>query len=211
MIDDVRLPEKWSKGSAGGPEFMTELVETSDGGVFPNQVWLNPRHRYEIAHNIKTPADIAELRAFHFARRGRRKGFLLKDWLDFTSAADGSGEQPITALDQPLGTGDGATTIFSLVKRYPDDIDPYDRPILWPVTGTVLVAIDGTPTLSFIVQRGTGFGTVTFGSAPANGTVLTAGFEFDVPVAFEEDWLSISYDTINSRSATSVQLRERRA
>lgn len=204
-IHDVRLPENWSKGSSGGPEFNTEVVPLDSGKEYPVQLWTYAKHRYEIAHNIKTPAAIAELRAFHFARRGRRHGFLLKDWLDWTSHADGQSAH--TMLDQPLGTGNGVATTFQLIKRY-GTILPYDRPILWPVTGTLLVAKDGLVVSSGVsVARGTGIVTIT--PAPANGTVLTGGFEFDVPVAFQDDWLSITFDTINSRTAGSVQLRER--
>lgn len=208
MIQDVRLPEKWSKGSAGGPEFLTGLVPLASGAEYRPQRWTHPLHRYEIAHNIKTAEAIAELRAFHFARRGRNRGFLLKDWLDWTSASDG--QSTATMLDQPLGTGDGADTTFQLVKRYPDDVDPYDRPIAWPVTGTLLVAVNGVlKTTGVAVTRGTGIVTLT--PAPALAAVITAGFQFDVPVRFDEDWLSVTWDTIASRSAGSVPLQELRA
>lgn len=204
-LDDLRLPEKWSMGSSGGPAWLTDKVATADGDVYREARWEDPLHRYEIAHNVKTPADIAELRAFHFARRGSHRGFLLKDWLDYSSATDG--QSAATMLDQPLGTGDGADTTFQLVKRYPDSINPYDRPITWPVTGTLVVAADGVLIGSGVsVNRGTGVVTIT--PAPALGVVLTAGFQFDVPVAFEDDFLSVSYDTINSRSVGSVPVEE---
>lgn len=207
-IHDVRLPEKWSKGSSGGPAWLTDKVPLASGDTYREQRWDDPLHRYEIAHNVKTPADIAELRAFHFARRGAKFGFLLKDWLDWTSQADGNSAP--TMLDQPLGTGDGATTTFPLVKRYADTVNPYDRPILWPVAGTLLVAADGVLVSSgVLVNRGTGVVTIT--PAPALDAVLTAGFAFDVPVAFDDDFLSISWDTINSRSAGQVPLQEVRS
>lgn len=208
MIADVRLPEKWSKGSAGGPQWMTDVVPLASGDEYREARWIDALWKYEIAHNVKTPEAIAELRAFQLARRGQRDGFLLKDWLDYTSKPGGDGLR--AATDQPLGTGDGATTAFQLVKRYADAIDPYDRPIAWPVAGTVLVAVDGAPLgTGWSVNRGTGV--VTFAAAPADGAALTAGFEFDVPVRFEDDWLSITWDTINSRSAGSVPLIEVRS
>jgi uncharacterized protein (TIGR02217 family) len=109
-------------------------------------------------------------------------------------------------LDQPLGTGDGATTTFQLVKRYSDGAgNYYDRPILWPVAGTLTVAADGVHVSSGVsVNRGTGV--VTFTSAPADGVDLTAGFAFDVAVRFDDDWLSVTFDTINSQSAGSIPL-----
>ncbi|MCT2398532.1 DUF2460 domain-containing protein [Novosphingobium mangrovi (ex Huang et al. 2023)] len=205
ILDDVRLPEKWSKGSSGGPEFLTGLVPLAGGGEYRPRRWTNPLHRYDIAHNVRKPEDIAELRSFHFARNGRHRGFLLKDWLDWTSASDGQSAPMVT--DQSLGTGDGVETQFQLVKRYADAINPFDRPVAFPVVDTLLIAADGTPMASgWSVERGTGL--VTFTAAPAIGAVLTAGFAFDVPIRFDDDWLSISWDTINSRSAGSVPLQE---
>jgi uncharacterized protein (TIGR02217 family) len=204
-IDDVRLPDKWSKGSAGGPEFRTDVVPLASGSEYRERRWMYPRSRYESAHNVKTPEQIAELRAFHRARAGRHRGFLLKDWVEFTSAANGVSAPSMT--DCPLGTGDGATTAFQLVKRYGDTVSPFDQPIKWPVAGTLKIAQDGVlQTTGWSVARGTGI--VTFTAAPADGVVLTAGFEFDVPVRFDDDWLSVTWDTINSRSAGQVPLLE---
>lgn len=205
-IDDVRLPEKWSKGSSGGPAFLTDVVQTVSGEEDREERWEHPLASYDIAHNVKRPEDIAELRAFHRARRGASRGFLLKDWIEYSSAADGISAP--SALDQPLGTGDGGETVFPIVKRYEDSAASYDWPVLWPVAGTVLVAVDGAPLGpgDFTVQRGDG--TITFSSAPAGSAVLTCGFQFDVPVRFAEDQLTVSWDTINSCSAGSVPLQE---
>lgn len=205
ILDDIRLPENWSKGSAGGPTWLTDQVPTADGDHWNEQRWEDPLHRFDIAHNIKTPAAIGQLRAFFNGRRGAHRGFLLKDWLDWTSNADG--DAPPTMLDQPLGTGTGALTTFQLVKRYADTVNPYDREIKWPVTGTLLVAVNGVLKVSGVaVVRGTGVVTLT--PAPAAAAVITAGFEFDVPVKFQDDFLSVSFDTINSRSAGSVPIEE---
>ncbi|AKM09880.1 DUF2460 domain-containing protein [Croceicoccus naphthovorans] len=205
MIDDVRLPENWSKGSSGGPAFLTDVVALDSGDEDREERWENPLAQYDIAHNVRTPADIASLRAFHRARRGASRGFLLKDWIEYTSAADG--QTAPTATDQPIGTGDGVETVFAIVKRYADVGGLYDHPIRWPVTGTVVVALDGVPQVGgFTVQRGDG--TVTFAVAPGAGVAVTCGYEFDVPVRFTEDLLSVSWDTINSRSAGSVPLQE---
>lgn len=208
MIADIRLPEKWSKGSAGGPEWLTLVVPKASGDETRRSRWSRPIWKYEIAHNVKSPADISELRRFHLARRGRRTGFLLKDWIDFTSNADGI--TPPTMLDQPLGTGDGSDTTFQLIKRYGDAVDSFDRPIFWPTLSSLLIAVNGAAKVSGVaVNRGTGIVTLT--PAPAAAAVITAGFAFDVPVRFDDDLLQISWDTINSRSAGQVPLIEVRS
>lgn len=205
LIDDVRLPEQWSKGSAGGLAFMTSVVPLDSGDTDREERWEHPLWRGDIAHNIKTPAAIIALRGFHAARRGASRGFLLKDWVEYTSAADGVTAR--TMLDQPLGTGDGADTTFQLVKRYTDVGGTYDRPIRWPVTGTLKVAVNGVEKVSGVaVDRGTG--TVTLTPAPALAAVITAGFEFDIPVRFEDDHFPLTWDSINSRSAGQMVLEE---
>lgn len=208
MIDDVRLPENWSKGSSGGPAFNTLIVPMDSGDEDREERWEDPLAQYEIAHNMRRPEDIAALRRFHKARRGASRAFLLKDWLEYTSAEDGCSAP--SATDQPLGIGNGATTTFALVKRYEDAAGTYDQPIRWPVAGTLVPALDAVPMVGgFTVNRGDG--TVTFAVAPGSGVVVTCGFEFDVPVRFVEDLLSVTYDTINSRSIGSVPLQEVRS
>lgn len=211
MTVDIRLPEKWSKGSSGGAMFNTRKVPTEGGKIDRERRWLNPKWQYEIAHNIKSPTDMAAIRAFHLARGGSYESFLFKDWIDYASTVSGDTRAAaVTMLDQPLGTGDGVTKTFSLIKRYSDAVGHYDRPILWPVDGTLRVAKNGVLVGSGVsVNRGTGI--VTFTVAPAAAVVLTAGFEFDVPVHFEEDFFSASWDTINSQSAGSIALIEERS
>ena len=47
----------------------------------------------------------------------------------------------MTAIDQVLGTGDGTTAAFQLVKTYGSLYSPYQRPIAKPVPGSVRVAV----------------------------------------------------------------------
>jgi uncharacterized protein (TIGR02217 family) len=56
-----------------------------------------------------------ELIAFFEARVGRLNGFRFRDPVDFRSCAP-RGE--VSAADQVIGAGDGATAAFQLVKRY---------------------------------------------------------------------------------------------
>lgn len=48
----------------------------------------------------------------------------------------------------------------------------------------------------------------TFTNAPASGSAITAGFEFDVPVRFDTDQLDVTHDIERLRSITSVPLIE---
>jgi len=95
------------------------------------------------------------------------------------------------------------------VKRYGADFDPYLRPITKPVAASVEVAVDGAPTTAFALDDLTGI--VTFEAAPAAAAVLTARFEFDVPVRFDTDRLDIeltSFDAAEAPSIPVIEVRE---
>ena len=51
-------------------------------------------------------------------------------------------------------------------------------------------------------------GVVTFATAPASGVLVTAGFEFDVPVRFDTDRLDVTWDLDRLGSIASIPLVE---
>lgn len=188
-FDEVRLPLRVGFGSAGGPAFSTEVIVVDGGYERRNQNWSQARRRYDARTGVRSAADVATLLAFFHARAGRARGFRLKDWSDFTSAADG-----VTAPvwdDQLIGTGDGVTTQFPLVRNYASGGVTHVRPIRKPVAGTVGVGVNGAQAMSgWSVDTTTG--TVTFAVAPASGHSVTAGYQFDVPVRFDTDHLALT-------------------
>ena len=96
--------------------------------------------------------------------------------------------------------------------RYEDAAGAYDRPIRKPAAASVLVAIDGVAQAEgtdFTVDTATG--EVSFAAAPAAGTMLTAGYEFDVPVRFDTDRLDISLDAIEAGEIADLPIIEIRA
>ena len=187
---EVRFPAALSAGSSGGPERRTEIVTLSNGFEERNSPWAHSRRRYDAGLGVRSLDDLAEVIAFFEARHGQLYGFRWKDWTDFRSCAPSG--QP-SAADQVIGTGDGAVTVFQLRKSYASGAQAYVRPIAKPVEGSVLVAVGGAARaygVDFTVDHETG--RVTFVSAPAAGAVVTAGFEFDVPVRFDTDRVSAS-------------------
>lgn len=201
---EVRLPDTISFGSSGGPRFSTHIVATASGHEKRNRDWADARADYDIATGLRSAGDLAELVAFFRARAGRAYGFRFKDWADFSSAPPG---RPVSALDQPLGTGDGATAGFQLVKRYGEGADAYLRPIAKPVAATVSVAVDGAAQAAGW-QCDPATGLIAFDAPPATGAVLTAGFQFDVPVRFADDRLAVSLEAFEAGEAPSIRLVE---
>ncbi|WP_308916788.1 DUF2460 domain-containing protein [Jannaschia sp. LMIT008] len=187
-FDDVRFPARISFGATGGPERMTEIVTLANGREERNTPWAHSRRRFDAGTGIRSLDDVAEVVAFFEARRGRLRAFRWKDWSDFQSCSPSG---TIAATDQVLGHGDGARTAFLLSKTYGGGDHGYVRPIGKPVVGSVVVAVNGEPVAAgFEVDHGSG--TVTFGAPPPSGTVVSAGFAFDVPVRFDTDALPVT-------------------
>lgn len=183
---EVRLPLALAFGSSGGPEYATDVTRLASGAESRNARWAGSRRRWEVG-GAAVKVDVAhELVAFYEARRGRMHGFRFRDPVDWKSCAP---SQAPAATDQALGMGDGETTEFQLVKRYASGGAFRDRIITKPVENTVLVAVDSVAAIGFEVDWATGV--VTFDEAPADGAVLTAGFEFDTPVRFDADRLDV--------------------
>lgn len=202
-IDAVQLATKYTSRATGGPMRRTEVVIKADGSEERNQVWRNSRRRWSLVGAFRTPSDLLEFEEFYSARGGLERGFLWKDPVDNRSC---SRVATPAATDQPLGTGDGSDTTFQLVKRYGGASYAYDRKISRPVAGTVLVAIDGTPTTAFTVDTTTGV--VTMDAAPADGAALTSGFEYLVPVRFDADTLESDVQLIAAGSSVTASILE---
>ena len=184
-FNEVRFPTDVALGARGGPERRTDVVTLRSGGEERNAVWADGRRKYQAGYGVKSFAQLEAVRDFFEAQRGRLYGFRWKDRFDYRSCP--SPGQP-TAFDVPIGTGDGRTRAFQLVKVYGAGLPtPYTRTIAKPVPGTVLVGVNGSAAQQWACDPTTGL--VTFAAPPAPGAGVTAGFLFDVPVRFDTDYL----------------------
>lgn len=204
---DVTLPDEFQYGSQAGAGFSTIVQQTASGHEIRVARQAQAVHRMSLRTELQSASQAKTLKAFALARRGSLHSFKIKDWSDYTSNADG--ESAATALDQLLGSGDGTTTTFQLVKRYETTgPNPYIRTITLPIAGTVVAAVDGITTAAFTVS---GTGQIVFSSPPGNGTVITAGFQFHVPVRFTLDvdrWTRLQADAFNVWSLPSLDVQE---
>jgi len=205
---DVRFPVAIARGASGGPERRTEIVVTGSGAEQRNTRWYASRRRYNAGYGIKSLADIHGVVAFFEARRGRLYGFRWKDHADWKSCAPDATPAP---GDQAVGTGDGTTATFQLVKSYGTGAEAYLRNITKPVDGTVRMAVGGNELAApadFSVDALTGIVTFQAGSIPASGAAITAGFEFDVPVRFDADLLEVNLAAFGAGQIPDIRLVE---
>lgn len=200
---ETRFPAAISFGSSGGVERRTEIVELVNGFEERNSPWAQSRRRWDAGLGVRTLDDLAVVLAFFEARHGRLYGFRWKDWLDHKSAAPSA---QVTPGDQVLA---GAGTAWQLVKTYSDGPGSYTRTIAKPVDGTVRVAVDGaelTPGQDFAVDETTG--AVTMAAAPAAGATVTAGYEFDVPVRFDNDLIEVNLAAFEAGDIPAIPIIE---
>src|SRR5690606_24559759 len=189
---EVRFPAAISRGAVGGPERRTDVVVLGSGYEERNSRWADSRRSYNAGYGIRSLDDLHAVIAFFEERRGRLYGFRWRDRIDFKSCPPGTA---VTPTDQTIGAGDGTTATFQLANRYGALHAPYSRTSRKPVSGTVRVAVDGVETAQgadWSCDLTTGFMTFQPGAIPGNGTAVTAGFVFDVPVRFDIDRLAIN-------------------
>lgn len=207
-FDDVRFPTAISFGASGGPERRTDVVMTASGREERNARWANSRRKYNVGYGLRSLDDLQAVVSFFEERRGRLHAFRFKDHADFKSCAASANP---AATDQQIGIGDGSTASFQLTKTYGQSDRAYVRGIVAPVASTVKIAVNGIVSNNFTVNTSTGIVTFTAGHIPVLGAIITAGFEFDVPVRFDTDDLTINVSHFQSGEIPHIPLIEVKA
>ncbi|MGS4947767.1 DUF2460 domain-containing protein [Meridianimarinicoccus sp. RP-17] len=192
---EVRFPDAIARGVTGGPAYDTSVITTAAGFERRNANWSQARGRWDAGSGLRRRADFSALIAFFRARQGRAYGFRFKDWTDFRVE---------TGF---LGVGDGTRTAFQLIRIYDSGGIEAVRDIRKPVDGSVQVFLDGVP-MSAGVSIDHRTGLVTFAVAPAEGAIVTATCEFDVPVRFDTDAMGLSLDSFEQGSWPQIPLVE---
>jgi uncharacterized protein (TIGR02217 family) len=204
---EILFPLDIALKSAGGPERRTDIVSFGSGREARNARWAHSRRRYDAGYGVKSLDALQAVVAFFEERRGQLHGFRWRDRLDHSSAAPGAAASP---LDQGIGTGDGTTAAFHLVKTYGSGFAPYVREIVKPVAGSVRVAVAGVEVAGAAFSCDTTTGVVTFlaGHIPPAGAAVTAGFLFDVPVRFDTDYLEVDLSAFAAGAIPKIPLVE---
>jgi uncharacterized protein (TIGR02217 family) len=205
---DVRFPTEISRGAQGGPERRTDVVVLGSGFEERNARWANSRRSYNAGYGVSSLDALHAVIAFFEERRGRLHGFRWRDHADWKSCPP---QATPAALDQAIGTGDGATAAFALKKTYGAAHAPWVREIKKPVAGTVLLAVAGaakTLGVDFTVDAASGLITFLPGHVPTAGQAITAGFEFDVPVRFDTDKLEVSLSGFQHGAIPNIPIVE---
>jgi uncharacterized protein (TIGR02217 family) len=192
---EIRFPSDISYGSSGGPEYYTDVISSFNGYEQRNVNWSVSRSRYNVASGVKTKVQLEQLIAFFRARKGKAIGFRFKDWTDFR------------AHNEKIAIADGIETSFQLCKNYFSGEGEEKRIITKPVADTVKIYLNEKASdLKFEVNYSKGI--VNFFEPPRFGLVISASFEFDVPVRFDTDYLPAHLNNYGSYSLHNIPLIE---
>lgn len=134
---------------------------------YPYPIW-----EWALKFDYLAPDDWATLVAFVAAMQGSYESFLYVD------------EEDNAVTGQAIGTGDGSTTAFQLVRS----LGIFTEPILAPdVVSAVYLNGVSQPSSGWSVNSNTGM--LTFTTAPASGTAITADFSYYFRCRFVDDGL----------------------
>lgn len=146
--------------------------------------WTYPRHQWTMTFDFLRQGNLsgavygefAALAGFFDLRQGGFDSFLYADPDDNF------------VVGQALGVGDGATTLFQLVRAFGGFVEPILAPNL-----VSRVAFNGvTQSTSSYMVNGWGTaspGTLAFNTAPGAGVAIAADFSFYFPCRFTADQL----------------------
>jgi len=180
---EVRFPVDLSYGSSGGPVFDVDIIETKSHLEQRNLGSAYPQATYTTPYNLREYDEYQTILNFYYGRRGKTYGFRYKDWRDYL------------AVNQSIGSYDGTTSEFQLIKIYGDSANIFTRTIYKPVDGTICIYVDGVFFADWTCDYTTGIVTVTgLTGTTTKPNVITADFEFDVPVRFNNDFPTVAAD-----------------
>lgn len=183
-------------GAKCRPRYSTDIIVTDGGYEVRNSRWAYPLHQYEfdLMPGYRTDDEALEsfIDTFH-AAGGAAGVFRFHYWRD------------MPVVGQQIGVGNGSTTTFQLYRTYTRGNVSRDRKITRPVDGSVTIYKNGVVSVASINYD---TGVVTISPAPANGVVITADFEHDVPVRFADDEIEIIGLTDTLDQPVSIVLLE---
>ncbi len=187
-----------------------EIINFISGNEQRNGRKYHSKRRYEIGLAPSLFSQLTEICEFYEARRGPLVAFKWHDKLDYKSCKP---DADITAMDQNLGQYDGSNNLFQLQKKYGEDTDQdqnYYRNITKPKLDSLSVAVNGNILASNSYSLDVMSGKILI-NALANlniGDEISAGFEFDVMVRFEQQSLDIDYKAYSAGEILCIPIVE---
>lgn len=195
----TRLSDHVENGAIRRDTMNLEIVRQDGGFEKRNRLWSQYLREYEVTYplDVRATSDVlAEVYNAYLATGGGEDSFDFEDWRDNE------------ATDEAFGIGDGAETIFPLIKTYTFGSRTHERRIYRPVSAISIkkntVTVDPA---DYTVDYN--MGTVTFDVAVPNGEELTWSGSFYVPVRFEPTLQSVGVNAVHEKYDTFTLIEVR--
>lgn len=160
------------------PTFSTRVAGHVSGREVRQPLFAQTLYEFEVAFDALVSSggnalagagatSLQTLLGFYLAAQGRLGTFLYVDPTDSSVA------------NQAIGTGDGASRTFTLQRT----VGGFTEPVSW-ATAVTTASVNGVAQSGWTLAAPN---TLTFATAPANGTVVTATFAYAYLCRFLED------------------------
>jgi uncharacterized protein (TIGR02217 family) len=173
-------------------EHSTVVKESDNGLVETNPRWPRGKKNWTLGWIGGSAVSVENL----FRVNGPHAGFLFVP----------SRLEDYVATGQTIGTGNGVKVAFQLTLTATTLARSVVQNILYPLAGSVVIKLNGTPTAAFTFSTTTGIVTLT--SAPAGGVVVTADFQYATPVRFTSDKMDVTVFQNDRQETRSVAIEE---
>lgn len=178
------------------PRFNTVVSKHPSGADVRTALWINPAYEFEVtydalASNASFPGlgtnSWQTLIGFFLSLGGMWGQFL------YTDPTDNS------VTGQAIGTGDGATTVFPLVRT----LGGFTEPVGW-VTSAAIYLNAALQSSGYTLTTPN---TLTFTSAPGSGVLVTADITYSFLCRMDDDGVEFEEFMSNLHSVKSFKFR----
>lgn len=179
----------------------TDVQESIAGLENRISYYIYPRYSWEFNFSILRSnngyTELQNLLGFYNQMQGQFTAFLYKDPDDYIVSS------------QVIGTGDGSSTIFQLVKTFGSFIEPViapDTSSTFNVYFTSSLQAASSYTVSPYSSGSASSGVITFKTAPSSGTAINASFQYYYACRFNADKQAFSLNYSGAYSASKVTI-----
>lgn len=178
------------------PTWDTLVQQGSSGREVRLSYWANPIWHWELKYNYlkdnqgdlipgSLDTDLTTLQGFYLQAAGRLNSFLYDDVTPGMQPGTGPWD---SVNGQAIGTGDGTTTTFQLIRNTGGFTEIIQAPYTAPPPQAYLNGVAKTYGTDYAVNA---TGQIVWGTPPGVGVAITADFSYFWAVRFDDDNMEI--------------------
>lgn len=204
------FPKDISYGSVFKQGYSNRIGESLSGFESVNINWENSRLVVDVKYGVRRQSQLTDLLNFFHEMMGSAYAFRFFDHTDFRSK-DATDPTPETYQDQIiLDSAVGGETVIQTVKNYGTVRNTVREIFKLDSAFTYLLGINGTEKFSpgdFTVDYDTGIVTLSSGLTALDQ--VTAGYQYHVPMRFQEDEIPVTLEYYQGGGSGVILIEKR--